>query len=155
MNFNTNDEKIEFFKKHLESRDMLVEVVDTAPEFKEIKYHLSGTRIESFTSDPVAKQQADGLLKNSGNIALINALKNKTIDIYPKAVFEIMVFLMEDNEGEYFALKAIAQLSFRAGVEQVLHRGTIDAGTPPEEFIAFVEDSFEQMEKVNEVVDQY
>lgn len=159
MNFNTKEEKLNYFKDYLEAQDMLVErinEVEQTPGFDPIDCLITASRIETFESeDAEAQDRAGEILENQGTVALIDEMRNNDLKIKPLFVSEIMVYSMKDDDGEYFVLKTIAQLSSTPEYQQIIHKGEMDMNSPQEEFVAFIADSIEGISELKTNMDNY
>ena len=158
MNFDSKEEKLNYFIDYLESQDMLVERVDEveqSPGFGEVDCLITASRIESFEGDKHSQEKAATILETEGTVALIQEMKENDLKIKPLFVSEVMVYSMQDDEGHFFALKTIAQLSSTPEYQQILHKGTMDMSSPKEEFIAFVDDSFTAIKELKINMDNY
>lgn len=158
MNFNTKEEKLIYFIDYLKSEDMLVErkdKVEQTPGFGEIDCLIIASRIETFEGEKEAQEKAAHILETEGTVALINEMKENDLNIKPLFVSEMMIYSMTDEEGHFFALKSIAQLSSTPEYQQILHKVTMDMDSPKEEFIAFVDDSVEAINELRINMDNY
>ena len=146
-------EKIDFFINVLTEKGMYVEIIDSSLPMKEVKSLISAIEVLMAKDNKNNEVLLWKTPYTNDSAGLMRAIKSglKGVDI--QSVFEVKIYVLEDENGWYFDMISDIQV---VGEEksQIILKADMELKTNNEVFTGFIEESFKRLNLFKELLEK-
>jgi len=146
-------DKIDFFINVLTEKGMYVEIIDSSLPMKEVKSLISAIEVLMAKDNKNNEVLLWKIPHANDSAGLMRAIKSglKGVDI--QSVFEVKIYVLEDENGWYFDMISDIQV---VGEEksQIILKADMELETNNEVFIGFIEESFKRLNLFKELLEK-